>query len=466
MLVRTMRRKRKSGSLPPPILPSFAVVARAKAPLALVTSTAAPAVKNVLIKSKRGTDSNSTGSTRSSGASSARVKKKRRKLHAGEAGEVARTKTTESSPPLNSAPRRNCASASLLRFPRAPSSSPLLADDVSHSAAGAKGMATELDASSTFLSTPQTTAVVVRTNTAAVGHKEQHQPVQGRNHAASLVPEYCSAAEKKTPPPFSASGGMTPSEVVAQLLDLGGWRLESCLGSDCSCTAFQSPLTHTTRALKPGTRAAAGASKGSVCLCGHRSVAHELVDARTKEASKSNWISSPPYRYYQSVRGERVGGGGGGGATVEGVAVTLRRLFAAIRNARAVGDCGLFEDSEGMRGWGVGWFLSRYEDGRFSQANTFARRLRSRVTCFGHWALIHPRHSGSPKKTSPKMLYALRVVLYQVKTRIRISQSSSRSAFPINLYFPKPGQTNVMSAPQDHIPCHAPRLWKVARTPH
>lgn len=106
---------------------------------------------------------------------------------------------------------------------------------------------------------------------------------------------------------------MKPSQVIAQLLPVGGWRLDACWGSGCNCAAFQ-------------------AAAGTVCCCGHRAVAHELVDAKD---------------------------GGPSSNAEEVAAVRLRALFAAIRNARAVGDCGLFEDSEGVGGWGAGWFLSR-----------------------------------------------------------------------------------------------------------
>lgn len=113
-------------------------------------------------------------------------------------------------------------------------------------------------------------------------------------------------------------GNMNPSQVISQLLPVGGWRLGVCWGSGCNCAAFEAPER----------RAAAGA----VCCCGHRAVAHELVDAKDRGLFSK---------------------------VLDVAAVRLRALFAAIRNARAVGDCGLFEDSEGVRGWGAGWFLSR-----------------------------------------------------------------------------------------------------------
>lgn len=113
-------------------------------------------------------------------------------------------------------------------------------------------------------------------------------------------------------------GSMNPSQVIAQLLPVGGWRLGACWGAGCNCAAFE--------AAEPR------AATGTVCSCEHRAVAHELVDAKDKG----------PLSKVEEV-----------------AAVGLRALFTAIRNARAVGDCGLFEDSEGVRGWGAGWFLSR-----------------------------------------------------------------------------------------------------------
>lgn len=83
--------------------------------------------------------------------------------------------------------------------------------------------------------------------------------------------------------------------------------------------------------------------------CGHRSVAHELVDT---EEEQQQALSS---RYRYSSGGSHATAG----ATAKETGVRLRRFFSAIRNARAVGHCDLFEDSEGVRGWGADWFLSR-----------------------------------------------------------------------------------------------------------
>ncbi|CAM9985385.1 unnamed protein product [Discosporangium mesarthrocarpum] len=104
-------------------------------------------------------------------------------------------------------------------------------------------------------------------------------------------------------------GEMTPGEVIASLLPRHHWELGRCWGSSCRCSYF-SPSVE---------------GSGTICGCGHRSVAHELQDRGP-------------------ARSELAG---------------LRRLFAAVRNMRAVGDCGLFEDSEGICTWGAGWFLSR-----------------------------------------------------------------------------------------------------------
>eukprot|EP00752_Nemacystus_decipiens_P016486 g14737.t1 len=133
----------------------------------------------------------------------------------------------------------------------------------------------------------------------------------------------------------SAELGLTPGNVVG-LLPACGWRLGSCWEPECDCLAFE---------------AAAGQTPG--CTCGHRSGAHELVDAN--DVAEETPLRPTRYRHYP---------GGEDSSSVDAAAADetgarLRRLFSAIRNARAVGDCGLFEDSEGVGGWGSGWFLSR-----------------------------------------------------------------------------------------------------------
>lgn len=148
----------------------------------------------------------------------------------------------------------------------------------------------------------------------------------------------------------AAELGLTPSNVIG-LLPASGWRLGSCWGAECGCVAFK-PLA---RPSPPP--AAAGLTPG--CACGHRSGAHELVDANddAEDASlpPNRRRQRPQYRYYPGDGDSSVGAV----AAAHDTGVRLRRLFAAVRNARAVGDCGLFEDSEGVRGWGSGWFLSR-----------------------------------------------------------------------------------------------------------
>ena len=148
----------------------------------------------------------------------------------------------------------------------------------------------------------------------------------------------------------AAELGLTPSDVIG-LLPASGWRLGSCWGAECGCVAFK-PLSSSS------PLPAAGLTPG--CSCGHRSGAHELVDANDDAED----ASTPPrrhrerqqYRYYPGDGDRSVGEAV---AAAHETGVRLRRLFSAIRNARAVGDCGLFEDSEGVRGWGSGWFLSR-----------------------------------------------------------------------------------------------------------
>lgn len=84
-------------------------------------------------------------------------------------------------------------------------------------------------------------------------------------------------------------------------------------------------------------------------------MAHELVDAEDGQRLYTMEGGLPLRRYeWGNVdAGER-------SAEAMTVARGLRRLFSAIRNARALGDCGVFEDSDGVSGWGTGWFLSRY----------------------------------------------------------------------------------------------------------
>lgn len=158
-------------------------------------------------------------------------------------------------------------------------------------------------------------------------------PNRRRNSAgdvASVLP--------KSPEEKREEGMMTPSEVLAELVPLAGWRLASCWSTACNCNRFMTNC---------GDPAA-----GGLCACGHSSSAHELVDAYEDGGGDSPTI-------HQYVGGGQNGAKVNGGRLLGGGAGGLRRLFAAIRNARAVGACGLFEDSEGICGWGTGWFLSR-----------------------------------------------------------------------------------------------------------
>lgn len=148
---------------------------------------------------------------------------------------------------------------------------------------------------------------------------------------------------------------MTPSEVLRQLVPLGGWQLTSCWSATCNCTMFTT------------TGGAPGAALTGICSCGHLSVAHELVDAQEEDAGKS-----PQFRRSidgrqkkrQAERAQVMSRGGG-----------LRRLFADIRNARAVGASSLFEDSEGVCGWGTGWFLSMHARRYLKQAREVIAEL-------------------------------------------------------------------------------------------
>ncbi|CAM9696471.1 unnamed protein product [Scytosiphon promiscuus] len=172
-----------------------------------------------------------------------------------------------------------------------------------------------------------------------------------------------------------ARQGTTPSDVTGDLLRASGWTLGSCWGQGCGCSGYKrappppsrpSPIEsdHTTQA---AAAAAAATTPGfTVCACGHRSCAHELVDSDAcSEGMHDREQQRQPQQQYRYYLGE---GAGAGAAAAAEVAVRLRRLFSAIRNARAVGDCGLFEDSQGVGGWGAGWFLSRLARRYLNQA--------------------------------------------------------------------------------------------------
>lgn len=147
--------------------------------------------------------------------------------------------------------------------------------------------------------------------------------------------------------PTDDEPGLTPSGAIG-LLRASGWRLGSCWGAECGCSEF-----------KP-TVSAIGTTLTLACACGHRSCAHELVDANDDAGEVP--LPLQPNRHQQRWQYRYYPGDGdtsSAAAAALETGVRLRRLFSAIRNARAVGDCGLFEDSEGVRGWGSGWFLSR-----------------------------------------------------------------------------------------------------------
>lgn len=146
------------------------------------------------------------------------------------------------------------------------------------------------------------------------------------------------------------TGMMTPAGVLRNALPLGGWRLGSCWGPNCSCEEFDATPT----AQSAGSEHTVSMTS---CSCGHHAVAHELVDSGEEDSG-----GGPPRVRYSWVASDRPGPGGRGtGAPAAGrsEARILRRLFVAIRNARAIGDSGVFEDSEGICGWGAGWFLTR-----------------------------------------------------------------------------------------------------------
>lgn len=138
---------------------------------------------------------------------------------------------------------------------------------------------------------------------------------------------------------------MTPSDVLDYFMPRSGWKLRSCWGPNCHCTVFDTSTTTAT-----ATSMLENSASAMLCSCGHRSVAHELVDESMKHSSRpgSPWVGDG---FVLKSDGARISG------SIE--AARLRKLFSAIRNARAIGDCGLFEDSEGINSWGAGWFLSR-----------------------------------------------------------------------------------------------------------
>ncbi|CAN0344985.1 unnamed protein product, partial [Ectocarpus sp. 12 AP-2014] len=110
---------------------------------------------------------------------------------------------------------------------------------------------------------------------------------------AAVLVERSAAAQ-----PPEAQSGTTPGEVIGHLLHASGWQLGSCWGQGCGCVRF-----------KPST------TTPNMCSCGHRSCAHELVDARETDREQQG-------QQQQQCRGYR--GDGAGAATAHEVGVRLR----------------------------------------------------------------------------------------------------------------------------------------------
>lgn len=151
---------------------------------------------------------------------------------------------------------------------------------------------------------------------------------------------------------FEQEGLMTPAQVLKDVVSRSGWRLGACLGGDrCSCKIFNMAAPRAFRTLEVGEMRA-------LCSCGHSRSAHELTDV---QAQSSGVSANPSLR---PMMGDAPMSDRGNLTASTPAASTearrLRRLFCSIRNARALGDCGLFEDSEGVSSWGAGWFLTRY----------------------------------------------------------------------------------------------------------
>lgn len=302
-----MGRKRKAGAVPRPLLPSFSGHARPITPSARSTAPAKMAAQHT----------DPTASTNK--------KTRKRAIPEKAAPPLATRAPTSPSLPPGITPLDSstplpfyCAVQPLLSPPLLPKS-----PESDHDAAEHR------------------TSQIQKTTAEAVQHAIPRATPQATPQTTQRATPQ--AKSKSTPQP--AVPGLTPSDVLAQVLPATGWRLGSCWGSDCHCAAFRPPTD---------TAAAATAPETDPLLCSsceHRSVAHEVVDAEEKEAQQQ--ALSSRYRYSNG------GGHAAAGATAKETALRLRRFFSAIRNARAVGHCDLFEDSEGVRGWGAGWFLSR-----------------------------------------------------------------------------------------------------------
>lgn len=332
-----MGRKRKVGSIPCPLLPSFSGHARPITPSAGSTTPA-----------KKGSHTDQSPSTYKQSRKRARQQQER----------LAASTTA----PTNASPSLSSSVAPLVSSAPPPFSSavqPLLSPPLLPNNASSDHDATEKRISQTQ---PSTTNGSRSGSTAKAEATQQVSPRATTQAEPQATPRPIPPAKPKATPkatPRAAPPGMTPSAVLAQLLPATGWRLGSCWGSDCHCSAFRPPPSNTTAA----TVAKAETTTAPLLCssCGHRSVAHELVDwgeaqHQHHHQQRQHQALSSHYRYSSG------GSHAAAGATAQATGVRLRRLFSAIRNARAVGHCDLFEDSEGVRSWGAGWFLSRLED--------------------------------------------------------------------------------------------------------
>lgn len=301
------KRKRKSGASPLRLSPSLHPAARSQAPS---ISRATPQAST-----KRSGASTSSSSTTAAASCS------------GSAAELGGDSRRGATPTVPTAPKFSARSQS----PRAIASNPVGASAPPPRAPRQSSGSAPKHKRDHTPNSSKTAAVAAEQAEKAAG--TQHKPNQPPTHRQPLAHDgmgkgsgYC-----------AADGGMSASEVLAKILPLSGWRLGDCWGRDCPCAAFI-------------PRPAIASKGAAVCSCGHRSVAHELVDAREEVVPGGR----SRYRWYGGNFGAEKAG-----ASAEDLGAGMRRLFSAIRNARAVGDCGLFEDSEGLRGWGAGWFLSR-----------------------------------------------------------------------------------------------------------
>lgn len=300
-----MGRKRKAGALPVPLSPSLSGASYAKVAPATKKFSAPPS-KDSNLRNRQPTHSAAPTSTTTEHVES----KKRDKCV-----EERRTTSTAPAPQqLSSCQPRFAAGSESVLTPLSDTQDLLPSPTKAHSSCS------RVSSPAFVPPTPKIAAAHVAGGRRCPPQEERAPSV---HHQHPVEKEDISTLSARS----SHSALMTQSEAVAQLLPAQGWRLGSCWGPGCHCTLFRSGNGATT----------------STCLCGHHPEAHELVDADAEEGKSS------------CGRGSRHSNAAGDTARL---AVGLRRLFTAIRNARAIGDSGLFEDSEGVRGWGVGWFLS------------------------------------------------------------------------------------------------------------